>query len=138
MNYLLDTNVLSEIRRGKQAHPSVRAWAARQPSRLLYTSVLVIGEIRSGIERRRSRDPFQAEVFEKWLTVVKQGFGDRVLPVDQATAELWGRLDALRSLSTVDGLLAATAIVHGLTLVTRNLRDVADTGAPLLDPFEAP
>jgi toxin FitB len=97
--------------------------------------VLVAGEIRSGIERIRRRDGPGAAVLEEWLSALLASHEDRILPVDRRVAEEWGKLAARRFLSVVDGLLAATPLSHGLTLVTRNTRDVAGTGAAVLNPF---
>jgi predicted nucleic acid-binding protein len=101
----------------------------------LYLSVLVFGEIRSGVERIRPRDPHQARAIELWLAQVGAAFGDRVLPIDRAIADEWGRLYAMRPIPVVDGLLAATARIHQMTLVTRNDSDVAGLGAAVLNPF---
>jgi hypothetical protein len=98
---------------------------------------LVTGEIRRGIEAIRKRDPRAAATLERWLENVMEAHSERVLPVDAATADEWGRLDARRSLPVVDGLLAATARVRDLTLVTRNVKDVVRTGVDVLDPFSA-
>ncbi|HEX5415945.1 MAG TPA: type II toxin-antitoxin system VapC family toxin, partial [Chloroflexota bacterium] len=102
----------------------------------LYLSVLVVGEIRQGIERLRRRDPAQAGVFDAWLSQLQREYADHILPVSAGVAEEWGRLNVPDRLPVVDGLLAATAKVHGLTLVTRNIADVARTGVPLLNPFD--
>lgn len=136
MSYLLDTNVLSELRKGSRCNTHVAAWFAPVPDYEIYLSVLVIGEIRRGIERLRSRDPRAALMLEGWLTQVITGHRSRILAVDHAVAEEWGRMTAVRPLSTVDSLLAATAKVHGLTLVTRNVPDIAATGVAYLNPFE--
>jgi predicted nucleic acid-binding protein len=137
MSYLLDTNVISEARK-PAGDPSVRAWMASTRSADLFLSVLVIGEIRQGIERLRRRDPVQARTYETWLTTLRQGYADRILPVSTDVAEMWGRLNVERSLAVVDGLLAATAIVAGMTLVTRNTADVVGTGVQLLNPWIPP
>jgi len=98
--------------------------------------VLVIGELRKGIENIRLRDEVGAGNSEKWLDDIKRSFGNRILPVDRDTAEAWGRSSVPDPISTVDGLLAATAQEHGLVLVTRNVKDVARTGCRVLNPFE--
>jgi predicted nucleic acid-binding protein len=112
------------------------AWFAPVPDHAIYLSVLVIGEIRRGIERIRSRDPRSATTLEDWLTRVITGHRGRILAVDHTVAEEWGRMTASRPLSTIDSLLAATAKVHGLTLVTRNVIDIAATGVAYFNPFE--
>lgn len=101
----------------------------------LFLSVLVVGEIRQGVERLRRRDPKQADVFDRWLRALRRDYGERVLPVTAAIAEEWGRLNVPDPLPVVDGLLAATARVHSLTLVTRNAAQVERTGVNLLNPF---
>lgn len=135
MSYLLDTNVVSEIRK-PIPNEGVAAWFAETDSADLHLSVLVVGEVRQGIERLRHRgDGEQAAVFERWLEVLKSEFGDRLLPVTTAVAERWGVLNADRRLPVVDGLLAATAGVHELTLVTRDESLLAATGVRTLDPW---
>jgi predicted nucleic acid-binding protein len=136
LSFLLDTNVLSEARK-RSADPKVRAWFASVPDPDLYLSVLVIGEIRQGVERLRRRDPAQASVFDEWLSTLLKEYADRIVPVTAEVAEAWGRLNVPDPLPVIDGLLAATAKVHGWTLVTRNTRDLARSGVRLLDPFEA-
>jgi hypothetical protein len=134
VSWLLDTNIVSELRKGERADPRLRAWFTASDEEALFTSVLVIGEIRRGIESLRRRDVPSALALEHWLAALTDGFADRILPVDRNVAEEWGRLNVPDPVPTVDGLLAATARVHGLTLVTRNTRDVTRTGVPLLDP----
>ncbi len=136
MSFLLDTNVVSEIRK-KTPDPGVSAWFAAVPATDLFLSALVVGEIRQGIDRLARRDPAQADVFERWLGQLVDVYGDRIIPVTADVAEAWGRLNVPDPLPVVDGLLAATALVHGLTLVTRNVDDVTSTGARLLNPFTA-
>ena len=132
--FLLDTNVLSEARKAKRADPRVVSWIAAHRQEL-YLSVLVTGEVRRGIEVIRRRDRSAAGVLERWLRTLEAEFDERILPVDAAVADRWGRLMAERTLPVIDGLLAATALVHGLTLATRNVRDVSLTGVPTVDPF---
>src|SRR5262249_8525943 len=100
-------------------------------------SVLVVGEVRRGIETIRRRDAESAKALDRWLARVMQEHQGRLLAVDRAVAEEWGHLDAAFGLSPIDGLLVATARVNGLTLVTRNPRDVARTGVSCLNPFES-
>lgn len=132
--YLLDTNVLSEARR-PGGDPAVKRWFATVPGADLYLSVLVLGEIRRGVERLRRRDPVQATVSEDWLAQLRRLYADRLIPVTPAIAEEWGRLNVPDPLPVMDGLLAATARVAGLTLVTRNIAELARSGVPLLNPF---
>jgi predicted nucleic acid-binding protein len=136
MGYLIDTNVLSELRRGPRMNANVARWFAGVRADELFLSVLVIGEIRRGIENLRRRDLQAAARLEAWLGELLAEFGERILPVETAVADTWGRLGSPNPIAAVDGLLAATAIVHELTLVTRNTVDVAHTGVPVLNPFE--
>lgn len=135
MSYLVDTNVVSELRKGDRTDPAVAAWFSRVSSDDLYLSVLTIGELRKGIEKRRAKDGVAAGSLETWLAKVLELYSDRILPVDRAVAELWGRFNVGDPLPMLDSLLAATAAVHGLTLVTRNVKDVERTGVALLNPF---
>lgn len=137
MSWLVDTNVLSELRKGDRANAGIRAWFADTREDELFTSVLVLGEIRRGIESIRRRDLPSAIALEQWLTRLATDFADRVLAVDARVADRWGGLNVPDPIPTVDGLLAATALVHDLVLVTRNLRDVERTGARLCDPTAA-
>jgi toxin FitB len=135
--FLLDTSVVSELRKGARADEGVRSWFKSVDDADLFLSVLVVGELRQGVERVRLRDAAQAAQLDRWLRKLTDDFAERLLPVDDRVAELWGRLNVPDPISTVDGLLAATSIVHGLTLVTRNVRDVRRTGAQLFNPFDA-
>ena len=136
MNYLVDTNIISEVRKGDQCNAHVADWYNSIDDSDIYLSVLVLGEIRKGIERARRTDPAQARALEKWLSEVATTYAARVLPVDAAVAGEWGRMNAKRLRPTIDALLAATAKVHGMTLATRNVADVAGLGAELHNPFE--
>jgi predicted nucleic acid-binding protein len=137
VNYLIDTNVISEIRKGARCDTNVTAWYASIDDADVYLSVLVLGEIRKGIERLRGRDPTQSRALDGWLTTVLNAFAGRILPVDQAIADEWGRMSARRPVPTIDALLAATAKLNRMTLATRNAADVADLGAAVFNPFEA-
>ncbi|WP_394820549.1 type II toxin-antitoxin system VapC family toxin [Pendulispora albinea] len=137
MSFLLDTNVVSELRKGKRANAAVLRWMAQVADDEIHLSVLVVAELRQGIERLRRRDPAGAEPLERWLSILLRVHGDRIFGVDLPIADLWGRLNVPHPLPAVDGLLAATALVHDLTVVTRNVQDVARTGARVLDPFAA-
>jgi toxin FitB len=135
---LLDTNVLSELRKRDRANPHVRAWSKTVDETGVWLSVLVLGEIRRGIETVRPRDAEAARHLDRWLGRIERTYEGRVLVVDRFVAAEWGRLDAAHGpLSSIDGLLAATALVHDMTLVTRNSKDVARTGARMLNPFKA-
>ena len=136
MAYLVDTNVVSELRKGKRCDPAVGAWFAAQDDDALYLSVLVIGELRRGAERIRRRDRKAADALERWLGNLTSAYAERILPVTLEIAKLWGSLGVPDPIATVDGLLAATAIQHELVLATRNVKDVARTGVRLLNPFE--
>ena len=135
MTYLIDTNVISEVRKGERCDPNVARWYDSIDEADLHLSVLVLGEIRKGIELARRRDPAQAEALERWLAAVREAFQDRIFPVDEAVAEEWGRMNVPDPIPIIDGLLAATAKVNGLTLATRNVNDVSRSGARLLNPF---
>jgi toxin FitB len=134
VTFLLDTNVVSEIRRTKP-NLGVADWFDSVRASELFLSALVIGEIRQGIERLALRSPARAEVLEKWLGQLVNTYGDRIAPITTEVAEVWGRLNAAEPLPVVDGLMAATALTHGWTLVTRNVRDVRSTGVRILNPF---
>jgi len=135
MSYLIDTNVISEIRKGDRCNAQVAAWYAPLADEELFLSALVLGEIRKGVELARPRDPGKAAALERWLGDITVAFNDRILGIDSAVSDQWGRMSAIRPLPVIDGLLAATALTHGLTLVTRNDRDVAGLGASVLNPF---
>lgn len=132
--YLLDTNVVSEVRRPRP-DPGVLRWLEAARGDDLFLSVLTIGEIRLGIVRLERRDPARAEALEAWLAGLESGYADRILPVTVAVARRWAVLSAERPLPVVDALLAATAAEHDATLVTRNVADLAGVDVPLLDPF---
>ena len=135
MTFLIDTNVISEVRKGNRADPTVAAWWNGVAEDDIWLSPLVLGEIRKGVELARRRDPRRAEVLETWLAELTSRFGDRILPVDSAVAEQWGRMNAIRPVPVIDALLAATAKANDLTFVTRNVADVAGLGADVLNPF---
>jgi predicted nucleic acid-binding protein len=136
VTWLVDTNIISEVRKGARCHLAVAAWWSGVEDRDLFLSTLTIGEIRKGVEAVRTRDPDKARALEAWLQAIMQAFGPRILGIDAAVAESWGRISAIRSVPVVDALLAATASVHGLVLVTRNATDVAGLGVRVLNPFE--
>ena len=137
MSFLVDTNIFSEIRKGAQANPEVRRWWSTLDLEGVHISVVVLGEIRRGIERIRRRDLSQAVVLERWLEQMVMAYAERILDIDARVADVWGRLQAPNPLPPIDSLLAATALVHDLVLVTRNVKDVQATGVRCLNPFEA-
>jgi predicted nucleic acid-binding protein len=112
------------------------SWRLSVPSDLVYLSVLSVGEIRRGIELLRPRDRVQARALEQWLGRMRRDFAERILDVTAPVAERWGEITARATLPAVDGLLAATALEHDLTLVTRDTRPLAATGARVLDPWQ--
>jgi predicted nucleic acid-binding protein len=134
VSYLLDTNVVSELRK-RNCAPAVAQWFASVTGEELFVSSLVIGEIRRGIARLERRDPEQARAFEDWLEELREQFADRIVPIDADIADCWGRLDAHGPVPVEDGLMAATAIVRDLVLVTRNVADIERTNARVLDPW---
>lgn len=136
MTWLVDTNIISEVHKGSRCHPNVASWWASVEDRDLFLSVLILGEIRRGIEGVRPRDPAKAIALEQWLREVADAFGPRILGVDNEVTDAWGRLSAVRSVPVIDSLLAATAQVHDLTLVTRNTADVSGLGVRTLNPFD--
>ena len=135
MNYLIDTNIISEVRKGARCDAHVSAWYASIADEDLYLSALVLGEIRKGVELARPRDAGRAAALERWLREIEVAFDGRVLGIDNAVSDQWGRMSAIRPIPVIDGLLAATALINGLTLVTRNDRDMAGLGASVLNPF---
>ena len=136
MRYLVDTNVISEIGKGRRCNRDVAVWYRSVAQDDLCLSVLVIGELRAGIERLRRRDPGRATRLDRSLVLIADMFADRIIRIDRRVAESWGRLNAERRVASVDGLIAATAIVHALTVVTRNVRDFTAADVQVLNPFE--
>jgi toxin FitB len=137
VKFLLDANVISELRKRDRAHPNVARWVARTPAEDIGTSVIVLAEIRRGIELKRRSDPEQARLLDRWFAQMRARLQDRVLLIDEPIADAWAVLSVPDPPPLIDGLLAASVKVHRLTLVTRNVADVARTGVALLDPFSA-
>ncbi len=143
MKYLIDTNVISEIRKGARCDANVGRWWRNVHDHELYLSVLVLGEIHKGIEIRkgielaRRRSAERARTLELWLSETRRAFDDRLLDIDQDIADEWGHTNGICNVATIDGLLAATAKVRQMTLVTRNSADVEGLGADVLNPFDA-
>lgn len=137
--HLLDANILSEIRKGPaRANPEVWRWWGGMAGQEMFLSVMTLGEIRNGIDRLAVRDKPQAMILERWLVGLKKSFSERVLEITSEVADSWGRLQSIRSLPAVDALIAATALHHDLTLVTRNEADFEGLGLEVLNPFQAP
>jgi predicted nucleic acid-binding protein len=135
--YLLDTNVISETKRVRM-DAGVAAFFDLADSGDLFLSVLTIGELRKGAAGQQRNDPVFASRLGAWVDGLEAMFGDRILPVDLGVARKWGEFSLGRSLPVIDTLIAATAMCRGLTLVTRNVRDVAETGVSLVNPWSAP
>lgn len=134
MSYLLDTNILSELRK-KKGDPQVEAGIAAQRSESLFVSVITLGELKFGIENLRLKDPYQAKGIDQWLARVRRRFADRILSVTEEIADRWGGLCPGQPLPVKDGLIAATALHHGLTVATRNLKDFERCGVATFNPF---
>jgi toxin FitB len=131
--YLLDTNIISEARRGS---PEATAWIRSVKGRALHVSVITLGEIMRGIQLKERKDPRGAAVLAEWLIALREIHRETILPVSEAVALEWGRLSAERSRNMADGLIAATARVHDLILVTRNVVDFEDVGVSVINPWE--
>lgn len=135
MSILVDTNVVSELKRGRNAAPAVTAWFAGVPAEQIFTSVLVLGEIRRGIELIARRDRTQAEMLERWYASMRQQLSARVLPVDEPVMMMWSRISVPDPLLAYDGLIAATALVHDMTVATRNTVDFRRVGVTAINPW---
>lgn len=135
MGFLIDTNILAELRKHERGNPGVYHWYAGVKESEIYISVIVLGEIRRGVELLRRRDQVAAERLDAWLNRLRYALDKRLLPVTELITDCWGRLGVPDPIPVADGLLAATALVHNLTLVTRDTRDVERTGVRLLNPF---
>lgn len=136
--YLVDTNVVSESRKGTRANAGVRNFFKGVTTSQIpvFLSVVTVGELRRGVELIRHRgDTPQANRLEKWLTQLLRNYSDYILDIDIDIAQLWGRLRVPHHENALDKLIAATALIHNLTVVTRNRGDFAKTGVPVLDPF---
>jgi predicted nucleic acid-binding protein len=135
--FLLDTNVVSELRKGARADAGVQAWFDEHATDQLWLSVLVVGELRRGVELLRRRDKRAGTRLSDWLATITTEYGDRIIPITTDVCERWAMLNVPDPLPVIDGLLAATALERDLVLVTRNTADVERTGVAVVNPFDA-
>lgn len=137
--YLIDTNVISEARKGRQSNRGVKAFfrQVEKDGTPLYISVVTIGELRRGIEKIRHRKDFeQAQKLERWLNSMLVDYADNILGIDLDTAQVWGRLRVPNHENALDKQIAATALIHDLVIVTRNVGDFGECGVRLFNPFQ--
>ena len=134
--FLIDTNIISEVRKGQRCDANVASWYAALDDADIFLSVLVLGEIRKGVELARRADPRKADELGRWLQRLEREFSDRILPIDGSIADEWGRMSAVRPIPVIDGLLGATAKVYGLTFATRDDDDLDGLGVTVLNPFK--
>ena len=135
--FLLDTDILSALRR-RDRHPELVQWITQQRADCLYLSVITIGEIERGITAQHGKNPEFAALLAQWLGQLQAVYGDRILAVDLETAKRWGRLSAAIGNPSADLMIAASALTHGLSVVTRNVRHFTPTGVPVINPFHGP
>jgi predicted nucleic acid-binding protein len=135
MGFLIDTNVLSELRKKEKANIGVQNWFTNADGNQLYISVLTLGEIRQGIEQLKRKDEKAAHALDIWLKQIESDSVRLILPITQEIADRWGQINVPDKMPVIDGFLAATALVHNLILVTRNIRDVERSDVKVLNPF---
>jgi predicted nucleic acid-binding protein len=136
MPFLLDTNILSELRKGDRCNPNISNWAAKESAQTHYISVLSLGEIRKGIELLRKKSPEKCAPLENWLQKLHSDYAHCTIAITAEISERWGELSSIRTLPVIDSLIAATALEFGLTLVTRNTKDFDGFGIPIVNPFQ--
>ena len=136
MSFLLDTNILSELRKGSRCDPNVLQWAVKESTQAHYISVLSLGEIRKGIERLRKKSPEKCAPLENWLEKLHTDYANCTIAIPAEISERWGELSSRRSLPVIDSLIAATALEFGLTLATRNTKDFDGLGISIVNPFQ--
>ena len=136
MPFLLDTNILSELRKGARCDPNVSNWAAKESTQSHYISVLSLGEIRKGIELLRKKSPEKCIPLENWLQKLHSDYANCTIAITTEISKRWGELSAHRPLPVIDSLLAATALEHGFTLATRNTKDFDGLGISIVNPFQ--
>ena len=137
MSFLLDTNVVAELRRTSRCDSTVMAWYLRDAIDDSYISVMTMGEVRKGIESSRRKDLTKAKSLERWLNELELSFEDRILPVSVEIADIWGRFVYRDDVDPIDGLIAATAAHHGHTVATRNERHFQRCSVDFINPFKA-
>lgn len=136
MPFLLDTNILTELRKGTRCNSNVSGWAANKRAQAHYISVLSLGEIRKRIELLRNKSPEKCAPLEKWLEKLHMDYANCTIAITAEICERWGELSSHRSLPVIDSLIAATALEFGLTLATRNTKDFDGLGIPIVNPFQ--
>ena len=136
MSFLLDTNILSELRKGSRCAPNVLQWAAKESTQAHYISVLSLGEIRKGIEFLRKKSPEKCAPLENWLEKLHTDYANCTIAITAELSERWGELSSRRTLPVIDSLIAATALEFGLKLATRNTKDFDGLGIPIVNPFQ--
>ncbi len=136
MPFLLDTNILSELRKGARCNPNVSKWAAKECGQAHYISVLSLGEIRKGIELLRKKSPADCMPFEIWIQKLQSDYANCTIAITAEISERWGELSSRRTLPVIDSLIAATALEFGLTLATRNTKDFDGLGITIVNPFQ--